>query len=139
MNESAQFDFRNFSYNVAAQSSQQLISCRYFPDISSGTVYFHKKEHGKLYYRLVYEDSEYRHDVAEKTRGLDGVVQTTIGTRTKTPVVAPAVAKLKQTSSAGARRGSRLKYVCVSVCGRANPETCVSVYFGLPLRSEILG
>lgn len=83
----------------------------YFPDISSGTVYFHKKEHGKLYYRLVYEDSEYRHDVAEKTRGLDGVVQTTVGTRAKPPVVAPAVAKFKQTSSARARRpsGSRLK------------------------------
>lgn len=104
-------------------------------------MYFHKKEHGKLYYRLVYEDSEYRHDVAEKTRGLDGVVQTTVGTRAKPPVVAPAVAKFKQTSSARARRpsGSRLKYVCVSVCGRANPETCVSVYFGFPLRSEILG
>ena len=85
-------------------------------------MYFHKKEHGQLYYRLVYEDGEHRHDVAEKTRGLDGVVQTTIGVRPKTPVVASAVAKFKQTSAARASNlsGSRLKYVSKSVCGLAN-------------------
>lgn len=47
-----------------------------FPDISSGTAYFHKKEHGQIYFQLHYPDSKDGDAMPERALMWDGDMQT---------------------------------------------------------------